>query len=1029
MKHRRLLVITLIACVALVTGSAATGGSGTTTLVSVNSGGAPSNGGAFSGEISRDGAFVAFESDGSNLVPGDTNENTDVFVRDLQSGLTDRVNVATGGAQSTGTGYAPSISAGGRYVTFASDANDLVSNDTNTSVGGQDVFLRDRQTGVTELVNLSSAGIQAAQDSFSGLPAISPDGRYVAFKSTAANLVPGDTNVYADIFVRDRQTGTTERISISSTGAQANGVSWSAAISSDGRFVAFDSLASNLVPNDTNGGYDLFVRDRQAGTTQRVSVDSAGIQGNAISGQYGLDISPDGRYVAFSSKATNLVTGDTNNALDIFVHDRQTGTTERASVDSQENQGSGCCWQTQAPSISSDGRFVAFQSEHTLVSDDTNNKTDIYRRDRLAGTTTRVSVSSSGAQANDFNFAPTISADGRYTAFTSYADNLAPGDISFGAFLHDVGTGCEAAPPPQDPDCDGVTDPADNCPAVSNSSQANHDGDLLGDACDSDDDNDGVPDGTDYCPLSTDCDSDGIPDGLDNCPAVPNPGQADANGDGIGDACETPSADNFSLDLNPGASPANTATSTGSVESCAMINPNGVQDSDEDAVDTLEIDVVTGPLGIPLARPITGFTFNLNYDESSLTVQTGNPAYLLAGNAGSIVYDASQPVPDTNANDVWIGGALEIGGGVNETGAGVLDRITISAPAGAGPGLYPLTLDYAFHFDSNGSPVPPDNINNGFIVLAPAPANACVDFDADSVGNLVDNCAAIANAGQADGDSDGPGDACDVCPAIVDADQTDGDLDGLGDACDLDIDGDGMGNDSDPEADGDGVINVVEGECSDALDADNNGLINDACPQIGPTAESACTNAIDDDIDGFINDGCPGFTETNACGSSSHNSGLRPERSDGPFAGIDDDGDTQVDEALPAGSDDYDCDGDGFKGSAEAHVFGTGAAATRDQDPCGATAWPADLNSDASLPSSLNRVNVKDLQSFVIPRRLDTSPGDGNYDVRWDLVPGATFPFTKHINLADLQNLAFLLPPMFGGTTRAVNGPACPWAP
>ncbi len=140
---------------------------------------------------------------------------------------------------------------------------------------------------------------------------------------------------------------------------------------------------------------------------------------------------------------------------------------------------------------------------------------------------------------------------------------------------------------------------------------------------------------------------------------------------------------------------------------------------------------------------------------------------------------------------------------------------------------------------------------------------------------------------------------------------------------------------------------------------------------------------------------------------------------------MDDDGDTQVDEALPAGAAGYDCDGDGYKGSAEAAIFSP--VTTGDQDPCGTNGWPAEIVSSGSLPTA-NRVNLPDIQSFLMPvRRLNTSPGDDYFDVRWNLVPGATIG--KQINVQDLQNLAFLFPPMLGGVTRAFNGPVCPWPP
>jgi hypothetical protein len=242
----------------------------------------------------------------------------DVFARDRQNGTTERVSVDSSGGQGNGSSYAPSMSADGRYVAFHSLASSLVSMDTNLS---SDVFVRDRQSGTTQLVSVNSGGMQANGNSY--YPSISADGRFVAFWSLASNLVPGDTNNLADVFVRDRQSGTTERVSVDSTGSQGNGGSYYPAISSDGRYVAFWSSASTLAAGDTNGVADVFLRDRQGGSTERDSVNSAGAQGNDDS--YSPSISADGRDVAFYSVATNLVPGDTNGVGDVFVRDRLGG--------------------------------------------------------------------------------------------------------------------------------------------------------------------------------------------------------------------------------------------------------------------------------------------------------------------------------------------------------------------------------------------------------------------------------------------------------------------------------------------------------------------------------------------------------------------------------------------------------------------------------------------------------------------------------------------------------------------------------
>ncbi len=404
----------------------------TTTRVSVDSSGNQGNNYSAAPSISADGRYVAFASDASNLVPDDTNRASDIFVRDLQTGTTRRVSLDSSGIQGNGQSFNASITADGRYVAFESSASNLVSGDTN---GETDIFVRDLQTNTTRRVSLDSSGIQS--NDFSDLAEISADGRYVAFESQASNLVSGDTNGETDIFVRDLQTNTTTGVSVDSSGIPGNNVSGEPSISADGRFVGFLSYASNLVPDDTNYTGDIFVRDLQLGTTRRVSVDSSGNQGNNYSGAY-LSISADGRYVAFSSTASNLVPGDTNGREDVFVRDLQTNTTRRVSLDSSGNQGNNY---SASPSISADGRYVAFLSDASnLVPDDTNVSRDVFLRDLQTNTTRRVSLDSSGIQSNGDSYGLSISADGRYVAFYSAASNLVPDDTNgaFDVFVTDI---------------------------------------------------------------------------------------------------------------------------------------------------------------------------------------------------------------------------------------------------------------------------------------------------------------------------------------------------------------------------------------------------------------------------------------------------------------------------------------------------------------------------------------------------------------------------------------------------------------
>jgi len=332
-------------------------------------------------------------------------------VRDRQAGTTTRVSVSSGGNEGNGPSFQPVITSDGHYVAFYSQASNLVAGDNNNVCDTDfdhiyddncpDIFVRDRQAGTTTRVSVDSAGVQANGASFNG--AISSDGRYVAFDSEASNLVSGDTNAFCDtdgdtvqddncpdVFVRDRQTGTTIRVSVDSDGVQGDGGSASSGISADGRYVVFVSRATNLVLGDSNGSWDVFVRDRDtdadsifdesgAVSTTRVSVDSGGTQGNADSDD--AAISSDGRFVAFQSVATNLESGDTNGAEDVFVRDRQMGTTGRMSMSIAGAQGNG---DSTSVRISANGRYIAFYSyASNLVLGDTNGVRDVFVRDRL----------------------------------------------------------------------------------------------------------------------------------------------------------------------------------------------------------------------------------------------------------------------------------------------------------------------------------------------------------------------------------------------------------------------------------------------------------------------------------------------------------------------------------------------------------------------------------------------------------------------------------------------------------------------
>lgn len=448
---------------------------GTTVQGSAGSGAAVS--------VSADGEVVVFSSAASNLVTGDTNGVTDLFVRNVASSATERISVSSAGVQGNGASASAAdeaeIAARGRYVAFSSVASNLVTDDLN---GVQDIFVRDLATDTTERISVSSTGVEG--NGASEALSISADGRYVVFGSDASNLVADDTNGVRDVFLRDRQLGTTTRVSLGEGGVQGNGASARPALSDDGRYISFESDATNLVAGDTNAARDVFVYDGVSGSVERVSLASdgtqatapgagtggsaglgggadaggtgpteiggtggseaagdglsAGVGGGEIGGGSGgvpassaatsrsARISADGRYVVFLSEAANLVVGDTNGVDDIFLRDRTLGTTTRASVSSAAVQSDAAA---SGPRISADGSKITFISTATnLIAGDSNGVADLFQYDRTTGSTVRMSESGSGQQGNGATSAGTLSSTGRYTVFSSDASNLVSAD-------------------------------------------------------------------------------------------------------------------------------------------------------------------------------------------------------------------------------------------------------------------------------------------------------------------------------------------------------------------------------------------------------------------------------------------------------------------------------------------------------------------------------------------------------------------------------------------------------------------------
>ena len=385
-------------------------------------------------EVNSDGRYVVFHSEQGFVVPGDTNGFSDVFIRDREAGTLEILSTPSSG-QSNGDSSFADISADGRYVVFHSDATNLTGGaDGNDS---WDVFLHDRETGSTERISVGENGEEADGSSFHA--SVSDDGRYVAFHSLATNLHPTDTDVDADIFVKDRTTGEVELISTDPNFGAVDGNSFVPDISGDGRFVAFESEATNLVGNDTNNKWDIFVFDRQGGTTERVSL-SAELQ-NADNNSFLPKISTDGRYVAFESFAENLIFGDTNGVADVYLYDRDLIQTTRVSVPFDVGDDSND--RSLGVALSDDGTKIAFQSwASNLVPGDNNDVLDVFYFEVGDTAPTRMSEVD-GVGGNGPSALPAMAGDGSIVVFESLASNLGEADTDgfWDAFVYDTSTG------------------------------------------------------------------------------------------------------------------------------------------------------------------------------------------------------------------------------------------------------------------------------------------------------------------------------------------------------------------------------------------------------------------------------------------------------------------------------------------------------------------------------------------------------------------------------------------------------------
>lgn len=412
-----------------------------TERASVDADGLEGNRGSRTSDVSADGRYVVFYSGSSDFVPGDENGNRDWFRKDMTTGEIELVNVATDGTQADrdydGDGVA-AISADGRYVAFDSDATNLVADDTNDT---RDIFVRDMVDGVTMRVSVDSDGNESAN--FSWSPVMSGDGRYVAF-NTSASFAADDSGEYDDVYVHDMETGDTNRVSVDSDGLEGVENSYDPSLSHDGSFVAFVTRNA-FVADDTNDDWDVYVKDMSDDSYRRANVASDGTEANNGTSNP-PSISADGSRVAFESYADNLVDGDMNDQVDIFVHDFNTAETMMVSVQSDGSQTWSEKWEAD---LSANGRFVAFTErdgggmpplgpsagpaigmdiENSLVPGDTNGNNDIILHDMADGSTTMVSVTPAGTNANSDSEGAAVSGDGSVVSFDSWADNIVVDD-------------------------------------------------------------------------------------------------------------------------------------------------------------------------------------------------------------------------------------------------------------------------------------------------------------------------------------------------------------------------------------------------------------------------------------------------------------------------------------------------------------------------------------------------------------------------------------------------------------------------
>lgn len=414
--HKLLRVSVLVPLSLLAVAAGLVPTKGKTVTILQPQGGLSPDGSSSRPVLARKARSAAFRSEATNLVPGDADPLADIVVVRMRKDAVHCASVATDGTKANGASDKPALDAYARRVAFTSEADNLVAGDLN---GVTDIFVRDVLSGQTERVSVASDGTEANGPSDD--PALSCPGTLVVFSSHATNLVPGDTNGASDIFVHDRRRGETRRVSVAADGSQANGHSTRPELSNTGHWMTFVSDATNLVPGDLNGQPDVFVCNLRTGAIELVSLATDGTQANAASARPA--ISANGRFIAFESAATNLDPADGFAGVDVFVRDRRHGRTGLASG-SASGPADG---PSTYASLSASGRWIAFASAATnLVAGDTNGCIDVFRKNLRKGSVDRLSVSSDGEQGDDNSIQPSLSGQGRYALFATRACNILP---------------------------------------------------------------------------------------------------------------------------------------------------------------------------------------------------------------------------------------------------------------------------------------------------------------------------------------------------------------------------------------------------------------------------------------------------------------------------------------------------------------------------------------------------------------------------------------------------------------------------